>query len=265
MRPPRGLGGGRRLTGGRPLPGPYLVHEGEQPAQGGGLLGDAGWPRSLSYPPPRWTGSDGSTRRTSPPSLPTRRSGSWWPAWARTGGALPIASCSPVMPKPVRGEGGEATNSARPLSKRGTAQAEAIVRQLRCFDIDAILTSPAARCVETVAPLARARGLGPQISEDLWEEAGRASGRGPPRRPDKRHQASLLASGQCEEGPAQAGRRSGGPSVPERFYLGLRLRGRRPGNRQLPGGPQVVPTRARSTIPDRAGDTGAAIQGRGQQ
>lgn len=65
-------------------------------------------------------------------------------------------------------------DSARPLSERGTAQAEAIVRQLRCFDIDAILTSPAARCVETVAPLARARGLGPQISEDLWEEAGRA-------------------------------------------------------------------------------------------
>ena len=65
-------------------------------------------------------------------------------------------------------------DSARPLSNRGTLQAEAIVGQLRCFDIDAILTSPAARCVETVAPLARARGLVPQVSEDLWEEAGRA-------------------------------------------------------------------------------------------
>ena len=65
-------------------------------------------------------------------------------------------------------------DSARPLSERGTAQAEAIVRQLRWFDIDTIVTSPAARCIETVAPLARARGLGSQISEDLWEEAARA-------------------------------------------------------------------------------------------
>ena len=64
-------------------------------------------------------------------------------------------------------------DSARPLSKRGTSQAEAIVGQLRWFDIDTIVTSPAARCTETVAPLARARGLLPEISEDLWEEAGR--------------------------------------------------------------------------------------------
>ncbi len=64
-------------------------------------------------------------------------------------------------------------DSARPLSKRGTAQAEAIVGLLQWFDIDTIVTSPAARCVETVAPLARARGLVPQISKALWEEAGR--------------------------------------------------------------------------------------------
>ena len=65
-------------------------------------------------------------------------------------------------------------DSARPLSARGTAQAEALVGQLRWFDIDTILTSPAARCIETVAPLARARGLVPRISKGLWEEAGRA-------------------------------------------------------------------------------------------
>lgn len=64
-------------------------------------------------------------------------------------------------------------DSARPLSERGTSQAEAIVGQLRWFYIDAIVTSPAARCTETVAPLARARGLVPEISADLWEEAGR--------------------------------------------------------------------------------------------
>lgn len=72
----------------------------------------------------------------------------------------------------ARGRWGD-DDSARPLSKRGTAQAEAIVGSLRWFDIDAILTSPAARCMETVAPLARARGLVPEISEELWEEARR--------------------------------------------------------------------------------------------
>ena len=64
-------------------------------------------------------------------------------------------------------------DSTRPLSKRGTSQAEAIVAQLRWFDIDTIVTSPANRCTETVAPLARARGLVPEISADLWEDAGR--------------------------------------------------------------------------------------------
>lgn len=70
----------------------------------------------------------------------------------------------------VRGESG-ADDSARPLSIRGRAQAKALVGQLAGFDIDAILTSRATRCRQTVAPLAGARGLTPEIREGLWEEA----------------------------------------------------------------------------------------------
>lgn len=71
----------------------------------------------------------------------------------------------------VRG-GWRGDDSARPLSERGRSQAEAIVRQLEGFNIDTILTSHATRCRETVAPLAEARRLVPEITGGLWEEAG---------------------------------------------------------------------------------------------
>ncbi|MCY4371043.1 MAG: NUDIX hydrolase [bacterium] len=70
----------------------------------------------------------------------------------------------------VRGESGD-DDSVRPLSERGRWQARALVDHLRCFDIDTILTSRATRCRQTVAPLAEARGLTPEISGGLWEEA----------------------------------------------------------------------------------------------
>ena len=66
----------------------------------------------------------------------------------------------------------EGDDSKRPLSERGRRQAEAVVGRLEGFPIDSILTSRAARCRKTVAPLAEARRLVPEISEDLWEEAG---------------------------------------------------------------------------------------------
>ena len=69
-----------------------------------------------------------------------------------------------------RGGFGE-DDSARPLSDRGRRQARALVDQLRCFDIDTILTSRATRCRQTVAPLADARGLTPEVTRGLWEEA----------------------------------------------------------------------------------------------
>ncbi len=60
---------------------------------------------------------------------------------------------------------------ARPLSEAGRRQADALADQLGCFDIDVILSSRAVRCLETVAPLAEARGLIPEVAGGLWEEA----------------------------------------------------------------------------------------------
>lgn len=65
-----------------------------------------------------------------------------------------------------------ADDSLRPLSERGRRQAEALVGRLEGFPIDAVLTSRAARCRQTAAPLAEARRLTPEIREELWEEAG---------------------------------------------------------------------------------------------
>ncbi len=70
----------------------------------------------------------------------------------------------------VRGEYGP-DDRARPLSKRGRRQAVALVSRLACFDIDRVLSSLAVRCLETVAPLAHARGLVLEDAPGLWEES----------------------------------------------------------------------------------------------
>jgi phosphohistidine phosphatase SixA len=66
----------------------------------------------------------------------------------------------------------------RPLDKRGRKRAEELVAQLEPYPIEAILSSPARRCVETVEPLARARGLEieqrPELSEELQATEGAA-------------------------------------------------------------------------------------------
>ncbi|MEW1963474.1 NUDIX hydrolase [Microbacterium sp. NPDC077644] len=65
-------------------------------------------------------------------------------------------------------------DAARPLTGRGREQAEAIVAPLRAFGIRKIVTSDAVRCVQTVAPLARALDRRPVqtelISQDAWED-----------------------------------------------------------------------------------------------
>jgi 8-oxo-dGTP diphosphatase len=58
----------------------------------------------------------------------------------------------------------------RPLDKRGRKRAEELVAQLKPYPIEAILSSPARRCVETVEPLARARGLEIEQRPELGEE-----------------------------------------------------------------------------------------------
>jgi broad specificity phosphatase PhoE len=58
---------------------------------------------------------------------------------------------------------------SRPLSERGTAQARGLVRELQDEGIEQVMSSPYLRCIQTVEPLAAARGLGVR-SERLLAE-----------------------------------------------------------------------------------------------
>ncbi|MBJ7599254.1 phosphoglycerate mutase family protein [Candidatus Nephthysia bennettiae] len=69
-----------------------------------------------------------------------------------------------------RWKGGD--DRLRPLSKKGRRQAEGLVRSLASIPVERVLSSPYRRCVETVEPLARARGLRIEESEALAEGAG---------------------------------------------------------------------------------------------
>jgi 8-oxo-dGTP diphosphatase len=60
----------------------------------------------------------------------------------------------------------------RPLTRSGRRQAEALVEQLRDEPVERILSSPFVRCIQTVEPLAAARGLEVEPTEDLTEGAG---------------------------------------------------------------------------------------------
>ncbi len=62
----------------------------------------------------------------------------------------------------------------RPISPKGEVQAEALVDQLAEFGIERVLSSPYLRCTQTVAPLAAARGLAVEPSDDLAEGEGPA-------------------------------------------------------------------------------------------
>jgi 8-oxo-dGTP diphosphatase len=58
----------------------------------------------------------------------------------------------------------------RPLDDRGRAQAEDLIAALERFPVEAILTSPYLRCVQTVKPLGVARGLAVEERDELGEE-----------------------------------------------------------------------------------------------
>ena len=57
----------------------------------------------------------------------------------------------------------------RPLTKKGKKQAEELVTVLKKFPITSIYTSQFLRCIQTVEPLARARGLEVKQSDELVE------------------------------------------------------------------------------------------------
>jgi 8-oxo-dGTP diphosphatase len=58
----------------------------------------------------------------------------------------------------------------RPLDKRGRKQAADLVAALSKHRLARILSSPYDRCVQTVEPLAQARGLEVEIRDELGEE-----------------------------------------------------------------------------------------------
>lgn len=60
---------------------------------------------------------------------------------------------------------------SRPLSKSGRRQAKALVRVLSGRGVGRILSSPALRCMDSVRPLAKARGLPVEPREELLEGA----------------------------------------------------------------------------------------------
>jgi broad specificity phosphatase PhoE len=62
-------------------------------------------------------------------------------------------------------------DAARPITAFGQLQSDALVSVLAPYPIGRIISSPTARCVQTVEPLARRRGLPIQLDRDLAVEA----------------------------------------------------------------------------------------------
>jgi 8-oxo-(d)GTP phosphatase len=63
----------------------------------------------------------------------------------------------------------------RPLDERGWKQAHGLVEALAEFDVGRILSSPYLRCLQTVEPLAAARGLEVEAREELAEDRQNAA------------------------------------------------------------------------------------------
>ena len=59
----------------------------------------------------------------------------------------------------------------RPLTRRGRKQARRLVERFQGLDIQRILSSPFLRCMQTVEPLAEARGLPVEVATELREGA----------------------------------------------------------------------------------------------
>lgn len=66
-------------------------------------------------------------------------------------------------------------DGARPLTPRGSEQAERLVDLLSPYGVDRILSSGAVRCVDTVQPLAARLGLPVEAVDELAEGAGAAA------------------------------------------------------------------------------------------
>ncbi|WP_307039236.1 NUDIX hydrolase [Agromyces ramosus] len=75
--------------------------------------------------------------------------------------------------KAVGRSGWKGPDAARPLTERGVTQAAALVDTITAWSPRRIVSSPAVRCVTTVAPLGAATGIQVKrddgISQDAWE------------------------------------------------------------------------------------------------
>jgi phosphohistidine phosphatase SixA len=60
----------------------------------------------------------------------------------------------------------------RPLDKKGRRQAEKLAEELGTEDVRRVVSSPYARCVQTVEPLAAALGLEVELDDRLAEGGG---------------------------------------------------------------------------------------------
>jgi 8-oxo-(d)GTP phosphatase len=59
----------------------------------------------------------------------------------------------------------------RPLTRRGHRQADGLVERFEDLKIERIVSSPFLRCMQTVEPIARSRGLDVEIADELAEGA----------------------------------------------------------------------------------------------
>lgn len=102
--------------------------------------------------------------------------------------------------KAVGRSGWKSTDAARPLVERGVQQAAALVGPVTAWAPKRIVSSPAVRCVTTVAPLAAATGMTVKreegISQDAWE-----SGRHEVRRVVGKRVRAGKTSVICSHGP----------------------------------------------------------------
>jgi 8-oxo-(d)GTP phosphatase len=57
----------------------------------------------------------------------------------------------------------------RPLTRRGRRQADRLVERFQGLEIGRILSSPFLRCIQTLEPLARSRGLEVEVADELAE------------------------------------------------------------------------------------------------
>ena len=69
----------------------------------------------------------------------------------------------------------EGHDRLRPLDAEGRRQAQELVELADGLEVRRIVSSPFARCIETVEPLAEAHGLSVEVDERLAEGAGQAA------------------------------------------------------------------------------------------